>query len=341
MENNQKVPDSIIIDELLKSENIEKSLIVIGEGFPIHKLQQLKNKSINVLTNRYDFYIHLKNDVLINLSDLEISGEYKKIYLRILKDKTANFYLINQSFSKLPLGGAIVLSGNKNEGIKTYIKAAEKRFGSTAEIKIVGNGNRIAIIRKNCSESKPLNDKSYKEARNEIVPGEPEIYSKPGIFGWQKLDAGSRFLIENITLPKDCTLLDLGCGYGYISIKAWELGASFIHATDNNFAAVELCKKNFSVNGINGEVTLDDCGERIKRRFEVVLCNPPFHVGYDSSKAITKRFMTSIHRRLADSGIGYIVVNKFISVEKVLKSMDVDFSEVINNSQFKIIKIVK
>ena len=52
------------------------------------------------------------------------------------------------------------------------------------------------------------------------------MYSKPGIYGWQKIDRGSALLIEQLSdvlasmarAPK--RLADLGCGYGYLSIMA-------------------------------------------------------------------------------------------------------------------------
>ena len=92
-----------------------------------------------------------------------------------------------------------------------------------------------------------LDDSDYTRIRpiQQSGQGAP-VYTKPGIYGWQKIDLGSRLLVAAIQEYLGAgdsrqlnTVLDLGCGYGYLSIMLARLGASHIVATDNNIAAVD------------------------------------------------------------------------------------------------------
>ena len=71
--------------------------------------------------------------------------------------------------------------------------------------------------------AEPLNDKDYSQLRPIQFTN---ACTEAGDFGWDKIDRGSAFLIDY--LPQflsdyknaSQTLLDLGCGYGYIALSA-------------------------------------------------------------------------------------------------------------------------
>src|SRR5690606_14598650 len=124
----------------------------------------------------------------------------------------------------------------------------------------------------------------------------------PGIFGWNKLDRGSVLLAEQAVavlsgaaLPGASTsdvasgepasgglgsVLDLGCGYGYLLLATADLPFSSRTATDNNAAAIIAAEANFDQRELAVTVTLDDCGAHLQEQFDVILCNPPFHHGF-------------------------------------------------------------
>ncbi|MCV6605209.1 MAG: methyltransferase, partial [Porticoccaceae bacterium] len=261
------------------------ALLIADENLPDAPFATLANSNVTLLTNRYDIWQQAQTTELnAHFSDFDTSvfeaGSFEKIIYRISKEKPVVHHLINSAFELLTQGGELILSGEKNDGIKTYAKKAGQYFQSGNHIEKNGN-NYIAYIRKDsktCGEN--LDDKNYRQLRPNIQSGEQILFSKPGIFGWEKIDKGSQFLVEHLPeflkdLPESASLLDLGCGYGYIAASAQHYGFAKTVATDNNAAALTACEKNFKKLGITGEVIASDAGKEIDEQFDIILCNPP------------------------------------------------------------------
>ena len=331
-------PEDLLLEKLAPISH--NSLLILGEGFPPKTPINADLQNLTILTNRYELYTGLKEHQReTEFCDLKITGTYKHILFRTFKEKAANYYLINQATTHLEKGGSLIITGNKNEGIKNYIKRAEERLGGVAHSLIDGRGMRLGTIPLTDALGEKLDDKNYRQLRCNCLSENRQIYSKPGIFGWEKLDEGSRFLMENISIPAQSRILDLGCGYGYLSIEAWKSNPEYIVATDNNAAALKACKKNFQEFAIRGRVLEDDCGKSIEEEFDIILCNPPFHAGYKENREITEYFIDSIKEHLQPSVIAYIVVNLFIPVERILTANSLIFMEFRRNQRFKVLKI--
>jgi 16S rRNA (guanine1207-N2)-methyltransferase len=174
------------------------------------------------------------------------------------------------------------------------------------------------------------------------------LWSKPGIFGWQKLDAGSAFLIEHLgsvwqTEPR--RVLDLGCGYGYLTAMAarrWR-NAEFT-ATDNNVAAVAACARNLQMENIRGGAIVADCAATISattidESFDAILCNPPFHQGFDVENELTMRFLLATKRLLRRGGRALFVVNQFIALERKATTLFSNVEVVARNRSFKLVML--
>uniref|UniRef100_UPI0035E455A9 class I SAM-dependent methyltransferase n=1 Tax=Aliamphritea hakodatensis TaxID=2895352 RepID=UPI0035E455A9 len=170
--------------------------------------------------------------------------------------------------------------------------------------------------------------------------------SKPGVFGWNKIDKGSEFLIEQLSLfterlkQSPNRILDLGCGYGYLAMNC-SSDDCFVTATDNNATALLACEENFSRHNINGEVIPANCAEGISDRFPMVICNPPFHQGFSVVGDLTDTFLRATRRRLENDGIAAFVVNLHIPLERKA-SVHFDRVETIaDNGSFKLVLLAK
>ena len=192
----------------------------------------------------------------------------------------------------------------KNEGIKTHIKRAETLFGSTAQIQRAAHQLRIATITKSTDsiDGDPLPDENYDQLRQISLKSGFRFWSKPGLYGWDKIDSGSEFLwqqLEPLLGPIcDKSVLDLGSGYGYLSMKIMELNPARLVATDNCIAAVMACKQNLVKNVKVAHVVADDAAQSIEEQFDYVLCNPPFHVGFSTTPALHLKFLQQTARLL-------------------------------------------
>lgn len=286
------------------------------------------NAQLQVITNRFDVAQGLQSSGFdCDLNDFVLPSELpERIYYRVSKEKALVHYLINEVLSAMPVGGHLLLSGFKSDGAKTYIEKACQLVGSAKSFQKLAGGALLASIQKHKQPEARLDDSDYRTLRS--INTEPPLYSKPGVYGWRKVDAGSALLAEQLgTLarahPQSIgSVLDLGCGYGYLSVMAKQsFPAAGIFATDNNVTALLACEKNFALHAIAGEVFADDCGAALTQKFDLVVCNPPFHKGFDIHGDLTLQFLQSAKARLQRGGLAVFVVNQFIGLEQRAESL--------------------
>lgn len=305
---------------------------------------------IAILTNRYNVWQTAKQlDIECEFNDLDF-GIFKPLQfdiacLRVSKEKAIVHHTINQLFDKIKPQGTLYLSGAKSEGIKTYVDKCAKLFGDNA--KAVKNGETyVAEIQlKNASSSEFLDDSDYKEIRVIDQLDDHPIVSKPGVFGWNKIDQGSQMLVEEFLCyyhEKDRVYqnyLDLGCGYGFLTLATHRLSLSTRTATDSNAAAILCMQENAKNYRLDVSVIADDCGSNINEQFDLILCNPPFHQGFDINNTLGKRFIEQSQRLLVQGGDAFFVVNSFIAIEALAKPYFTQIETLANNKKFKVVRL--
>lgn len=138
-----------------------------------------------------------------------------------------------------------------------------------------------------------------------------EFITGSGVFSKDRIDLGTRLLVESMILPDEGYVLDLGCGYGAIGIAAAVLKSSLnIFMVDINQRAVWLARQNAEKNFLsNAEVRRGELYEPVEGIcFDSVLCNPPVSAGMDT----VKRMITEAPRHLIKGGSLQFVVRSKI-----------------------------
>lgn len=300
-----------------------------------------------LLTNRYDIAGQAERlgfDAKFNDFDFNAyrNRPLERIFYRVSKEKPLTHHLINQAARALPTGGLLFLSGEKNQGIKTYIGKAAKLFGCAAQSRKSGSVYS-AILNKQTDPQNFLDDSDYAELRPIAQQGSITLHSKPGLFGWQKIDRGSEFLIEQLDRflqqRRPASLLDLGCGYGYLGLMSAQLPVERRVFTDNNAAALLAADYNCRVNGVEAEILAGDAGNTLEPGFDLILCNPPFHQGFSVSGDLTRKFLESAHRLLTSQGSALFVVNSFIPLERLGREFFSQIDLLADNGSFKVIHL--
>lgn len=276
--------------------------------------------------------------------DFEPAQHPATVLFRVSKEKPVTHHAINRAAQLLPVGGTLLLCGEKNDGIKTYASKAAQLFGGNADTHKMGT-QYLVTLTKQATGGEPLDDADYSTMRVIANLNGSDVYSKPGQFGWQKIDQGSAFLADHfeaffskIYQKAPLRILDLGCGYGYLSLRAAALlSDAELVATDNNAAAIASCAHNFEQWAINGRVIAGDVGDTLEGRFDAIICNPPFHQGFSTSGDLTDRFLDTMQRRLASKGKALVVVNQFVPIEKKALGRFSKITQIDSNRSFKLL----
>jgi len=310
-----------------------------GPGMPV------PNSQVVVLSNRVDVTEEMRAaGWAAQFSDFDFSswpvGGLDAIFFRVAKEKPVVHHVINAAAERLAAGGRLLLSGGKQQGIKTYARHAAERLGGALDFRKMGN-EYLAVIRCGDQRGAALDERDYATLRPVISDGALSYLSKPGLYGWDKVDAGSALLVAHLPECAPQQVLDLGCGYGYLSVQAWHrLQPPRIVATDNNAAALLACRANFAAQGIVGEVIGADCGAGIKGMFDLVLCNPPFHQGFGVERDLTARFVASARRHTSAQGQALFVTNAFLPLEQVARRYYAQVIPLVNDGRFRVTQLL-
>jgi len=318
--------------------------------------------SLTVISNRVDIAEQCaRKDINTLFCDFvfdSIASDVDIALYRISKERAVCHHVFKQLHQKLKPGGRLFISGRKNEGIKGYCDKLTKTGLFSGKLKKHKDIYTAILMRTDAVESyQTLDDKNYPALRRVGITEDLQPWSKPGLFGWNKEDLGSKLLIESLeqslaqenTHPKGFrprSVLDLGCGYGYLSMRALSSTLNSVEhltATDNNAAALLAAEKNIADTikkqqlATQYQIHADDCAKTLKGRFDLVLCNPPFHQGFANDSRLTDKFINTAQRLTADNGRAYFVVNSFIPLEILARTAFSKIVTIHNTAQFKVI----
>lgn len=307
---------------------------------------------LSVISNRWDQAQAFQPGVA-SFSDFDFDAapnSITDIYCAAVKERPLLNYLLNQSAHNLPTGGRLFIAGEKSQGIKSIAKNAKPLFGHS---QIEKHGALYLVTLTKTQEkpldtpSKQLDDKHYPQTRAIGTLGSLTLFSKPGVFGWDKIDPGSELLVQYLTeqiehfRENSSTTLDLGCGYGYLTAAAANLGFTNLYATDNNAAAISAINETAKRNHFAVTAWPDDIGSNATQAFDLVLCNPPFHQGFDHAKELSARFAQALSRLTKAHGKALVVVNQFINFETLCQSYFKTIRVKLANKSFKVIELSK
>jgi len=311
------------------------------------------NPLLTVITNRFDIFqtLQAKNISAVfsdfDTTEYELEKPPQKILYRVSKEKPLVHFLINQAKELLATDGSLVFSGLKNEGIKTYGDKINKVLGVTGKLKKHGIAycGDFQFTTKNKTK---LDDQHYATIKKIKAPQlQTEFfYSKPGVFGWDKIDQGTTLLLEALDSLKDnlgnvCdkTVLDLGCGYGWVGLSIDKFGFKQIIATDNNAAALLCAEKNTNLMQSSMDIIASNCADTVNTKVDLVLCNPPFHRGFQHHQDLTLLFLKRASERLKPNGTALFVVNSFIDIEESGKQFFNTIDTIKKSNSFKVLTL--
>ncbi len=340
--------ESALLSQLLgEASHCESSLWVIDENclYASDVHTQIARVSA-AISNRFRHWDKgIPAHLLVNDFDFSVlpADQYQSIVYRISKEKILTNHCINASIERLAGGGILTLLGQKQEGIKGYYKRLQELNGLAVSSEKCGAFYRVQI-RKQSRTPDILDNADYHQV-HQLQREDFTFFSKPGIYGWDKVDQGSQLLAKTAraALADQSTaakrVLDLGCGYGYLLLSLADTPFKERVATDNNVAAIELCQKNMGDKKLTAECVLDDTGKNLSGRFDLILCNPPFHQGFGQQRQLSERFIQRIKQLMAPKGQCFLVANQFIPVEPLCENAALTSSLLVKESGFKVFEI--
>jgi 16S rRNA (guanine1207-N2)-methyltransferase len=270
-----------------------------------------------------------KNGRLVETGILPIALHGRCAYALVLappqRDLARRWLL--EAYAALGEGGTLLIAGAKAEGIEPIIADTQALFGQ-AHVLGYRKGCRVATaVRRTPGQllawaSEPgIAAGTWQDVAVQLPQGAITLYSLPGIFAYDRLDAGTALLLQQLVLRGGERVLDLGCGYGVIGVAAALAGATRVEMCDVNLLAVAAAQVNaerlvperctvYAADGLEGA----------KGKYDLIVTNPPFHQGKTTDYSIAEGWITQAKGLLANGGRLVIVVNRFLAHERLLRS---------------------
>ncbi len=148
-----------------------------------------------------------------------------------------------------------------------------------------------------------------------------------GVFSAKRIDTGTRVLVENMILPEEGSILDMGCGIGVIGIVASIENPSLeVHLSDVNERAFKLTRENVGRNKaknchIHHGFLYEPLGDLT---FDAVISNPPISAGM---KKVVFPLVKGAYERLSAGGTIQLVIQSNKGGKMLAKVLDETFGE--------------
>lgn len=171
---------------------------------------------------------------------------------------------------------------------------------------------------------------------------EVTIKTLPGVFSREGLDSGSLLLINTFEEPVKGKVLDIACGSGVLaSVLATYSPKMKITLSDVSAAAIEASRATLAANGLDGEVIASNVYSDIDGRFDMIISNPPFHEGLQTSLHASEQLIRGAISHLNIGGELRIVANAFLPYAALLDDAFGSHEVLAQNGRFKVYKAVR
>lgn len=176
-----------------------------------------------------------------------------------------------------------------------------------------------------------------------------------GAFAGDRIDIGTRVLLNvmrerapelaALAAREGLTAVDLGCGTGALAASlALGVPSAHVVATDRSAAAVQSTRATMAANGIADRVTvtLDDAGSEIPDgSVDLVLLNPPFHLGASVHEGAGRRLIDAAARLLRPGGEVWTVFNSHLDHRRALAAAVGETDQLTRTPKFTVTRSVR
>jgi len=244
-------------------------------------------------------------------------------------------YVLAQALRVLKVGARLDTMGHKDRGgsrLKKELQAFGVEVGETAK----AHHRRCVVIR---PETVTGLDAAIAAGGPQRVSG-LDAWSQPGVFAWDRIDAGSALLADHLPVLKGSGA-DLGCGHGALASAVLRSpDVTTLRLIDLDRRAVEAARRNLEDPRAHVEWadvrSLDAPGN-----LDFIVCNPPFHDGGAEDRRLGQAFIAKAAAMLRKGGVLWLVANRHLPYEAELKAAFRRVTPVMDGGAYKLFEATK
>lgn len=170
---------------------------------------------------------------------------------------------------------------------------------------------------------KPTSPETIQIISDTLKGNDLKFKTSSSVFSKDKIDLGTRILIEAVNPYPEAVLLDVGCGYGAVGISL----SFFCHSVvmiDINERACRLTQENISLNNVSNAHVVCGTLSCLKSFFDVIAMNPPLRAG----KKVVFHLIEESESLLQKKGEIYLVARTRQGAKSIYSFMKTVFPQV-------------
>lgn len=241
-----------------------------------------------------------------------------------------NELLAAEALERTKTGGLVVVAGAKDDGIASL----RKQIGNLVQIE--GSLPKYHGIAFWFRCPKAGESVSALRSANPSVLVEDRFHTAPGMFSFDRVDAGSKLLVEH--LPAGALqghVADFCAGWGYLAAEVATCCPAItgLDLYEADFDALAAARRN--VPQASGFFWHDLLSEPLERRYDAIVMNPPFHRARAAEPEIGVGMIRAAAKALKPGGRLWMVANRQLPYEAALAAFS-SHNEVARNGIFKV-----
>lgn len=249
------------------------------------------------------------------------------------KNKQENHFQLMQLLAKCLPEQEVLIIGDNRSGVRT----AEKMLSPFGEIGKIDSARRCSLYHFRLKKVPHFSISDYWKIYPVPNLSELRIFSLPGVFSANELDAGTALLLSTFSHSIKGHVLDVGCGAGIIgSYLKYHNPNIALTMTDIHALAIFSAQRTLKENALDGEVLASDIFSQIKGRFDLIISNPPFHDGINTTYQAASELISQAKAHLNPGGELRIVANSFLPYPDLLNQYFGSYQILAKTNKFKV-----
>jgi 16S rRNA (guanine1207-N2)-methyltransferase len=218
--------------------------------------------------------------------------------------------------------GVVLLAGGRVKHMSPGMNAVLERHFGTVQPQLARQKSRVLVAR----DAKEASGPDPVPAVEHLAELDLDVAAHGAVFAGAKLDIGTRFLLTFLSeMPAARHTVDLGCGTGILAaMYARQNPGCVVTATDQSAAAVASAQGTAAANGLADRVSVlqDDAMSTFPdSSVDLILLNPPFHLGATVHAGAGIKMFEAAGRVLAPGGQLWTVFNRHLNYLPALERL--------------------